>query len=102
MEAGNLLCMDKPDFLYRSSEAIREDISVIREKIGEVKRSFSIRELLLDIVSDGVKRKPSEWIYDLEALLGEAEIAYGKLTELREELRLLEAELGEVKWRIKT
>ena len=94
--------MDKPDFLYRSSEAIREDISVIREKIGEVKRSFSIRELLLDIVSDGVKRKPSEWIYDLEALLGEAEIAYGKLTELREELRLLEAELGEVKWRIKT
>ena len=101
MQKGNLLCSDKPDFLYRSPESIREDISAIREKIGEVKRSFSIRELLLGMVSEPVERRPSEWIYDLEALLSEAENAYRKLSELREELVFLEEELGEVKCRIR-
>lgn len=101
MLKGNLLCSDKPDFLYRSADSIREDISLIREKIGEVKRSFSIRELLLGMLSEARERKPLEWIYDLEALLGEAEIAYSKLSQLREELNFLEEELGEAKCRIR-
>ena len=101
MERENLLCSEKPDFLYRSTESIREDISVIRDKIGEVKRSFSIRELLLGMLSDSRERRPSEWLYDLEALLGEAESAYRKLSELREELAFLEEELGEAKCRIR-
>ena len=100
MHEGNLLCMPRADFLYRDTEAIREDISLIREKIGEVKRSFSIREVLVDMISDGRARKPSEWIYDLEALLGEAECAYSKLRDLREELIYLEEELKEARCRI--
>ena len=90
-----------PDFLYRSAETVREDISKIRERINEVKRSFSVRELLLSMLTDTHKRKPSEWIYDLEALLGEAESAYIRLSELREELSFLEEELSEVKCRIR-
>ena len=101
LNRGNLLCLDKPDFLYRSADSIREDISVIRDKIGEVKRSFSIRELLLSMLSEPYEKKPSEWLYDLEALLSEAECAYRKLSELREELSFLEAELGEAKCRIR-
>ncbi len=95
-----MLCSPKPDFLYRSTDSIRADISEIRNKIGEVKRSFSIRELLLSMISETQERGASEWLYDLEALLGEAESAYGKLTELREELTFLEEELGEAKCRI--
>lgn len=92
---------ERPDFLYRSAEAVREDISYIKDRICEVKRSFSIRELLLDMLSENRPKKSAEWLYDLEALLGEAEIAYGKLSALREELALLDAELGEVKCRIR-
>ena len=101
MERENLLCSDKPDFLYRSTDSIREEISKIRDRIGEVKRSFSIRELLLSMLSETLERRPSEWIYDLEALLGEAESAYRKLSELREELTFLQEELGEAKCRIR-
>lgn len=92
--------MQKPDFLYRSAKTIREDISEIRYKIGEVKRSFSIREMLLGMLSDTRERATSEWLYDLEALLGEAEMAYRKLSELREELTYLEQELSEAKCRV--
>lgn len=100
MKLENVLCSEHPDFLYRSPGVIREDISEIRRKIGEVKRSFSIREMLLSMLSEENRREPSEWIYDLEALLGEAESAYRRLSELREELTFLEAELGEVRCRI--
>ena len=100
MQQSIALNFERPEFLYRSAEAVREDISSIKDRICELKRSFSIRELLLDMVSESIPRKTAEWIYDLEALLAEAEIAYRKLSELREELRLLEAELGEVQCRI--
>ena len=89
------------DYLYKSADSISEDISAIREKIGEVKRSFSIRELLLGMVSDTRERGDKEWLYDLEALLGEAESAYKRLSELREELTYLEEELGEARCRIR-
>ena len=101
MNRGNLLCAERPDFLYRSADKIREDISCIRSKIGEVKRSFSIRELLLGMLSEPCERNTTAWLYDLEALLGEAETAYRKLSELREELSFLEEELGEARCRIR-
>ncbi|MBR5140032.1 MAG: hypothetical protein IKV16_03150 [Clostridia bacterium] len=100
MNEGNLLCMPRADFLYRDAESIRDDISHIRQKIAEVKRSFSIRELLLDMLSDQRERKPREWIFDLEALIGEAESAYHRLSELREELDYLREELSEAKCRL--
>lgn len=101
MRRENFTYAERPDFLYRSAEAIREDISNIRHRIDEVKRSFSIRELLLDMLSDNYKRKPVEWIYDLEVLVAEASSASGRLKELREELGLLEEELGEARCRLK-
>ena len=85
-----------PTRLYRNSEEVREDISEIKRRIGEINSSFAIREILFDILSDGRERKPSEWIYDLEALVLEAETAHRKLGELREELSFLEAELCEI------
>ena len=92
---------EMPLFFYRSPDAIREDISKIRDRIGEVKRAFSIREMLLGMISDGKDRGPKELLYDLEALLSEAEAAYMKLSELREELTFLEEELSLVKCKIK-
>ena len=101
MISDNYLCYEKPIFLYRSTESIREDITLIRHKIDEVKRSFSIRELLMDMLSDSYKRKPNEWIYDLEVLVAEASSASAKLKELREELSFLEEELGEARCRLR-
>lgn len=100
MNEGNLLCMPRADFLYRDTESIRDDISVIRQKIAEVKRSFSIRELLIDMLSDTRERKPREWIFDLEGVISQAESAYSHLSELREELDYLREELREAKCRI--
>ena len=91
-----------PIRIYRKSDEVRAEISEIKEKICEVNASFAIREILFDILTDGRERKPSEWIYDLESLVYEAETAYRKLKELREELSFLEAELSEVGCRIRT
>ena len=83
--------------IYRKTEDIREDIAALKSKIEEINGSLSIRELLLDLLSDNREKQASEWIYDLDALLGEAESAYRKLGKLKEELYFLEAELGEAK-----
>lgn len=101
MKKENYVYSEKPDFLYRSADSIREDISSIRHKIEEVKRSFSVRELLLDMLSDTYKRKPNEWIYDLESIVAEASSASGRLKELTEELNFLENELGEARCRLR-
>ena len=82
---------------YRGTDKIREDISEVRGRIDEIKASLSIRELLVDLLCDTREKDTSEWLYDLEALLGEAESAYRKLGALKEELCYLEAELGEAK-----
>ena len=97
----NVTFVDRPLFLYRNIDAIRSDISNIKERISEVNRSFSIRELLLEMLSSEENKSYAEWIYDLEALIGEAESAHTKLVELNKELYLLEAELGETGCRIR-
>lgn len=101
MEKENFVCSENPDFLYRTPEIIRQDISDIRRKIDEVKRSFSVRELLMDMLSDSYKRRPHEWIYDLEALVAEASNASGRLAELREELGYLQEELREARCQLR-
>ena len=97
----NVAFVDRPVFLYRSVEEIRADISKIKERISDINRSFSIRELLLEMLSTGENKSYEEWLYDLEALLGEAESTRERLLELSEELLLLEAELGEAGCRIR-
>ncbi len=94
--AENFECREyAPRRIYRNAEQIRGDISEIKSKIEEVNGALSIREILFDMLSEKTERKTGEWLYDLEALLGEAESAYGKLGRLREELEYLEAELKE-------
>lgn len=100
MNLENFVSYEKPDFFYRSTESIREDIASIRTKIDEVKHSFSVRELLIDMLSDSYRREPNEWIYDLEILVAEASSASARLNELREELGFLEEELGEARCRL--
>ncbi len=100
MNAENFVYYEKPDFLYRNTKSIREDIASIRAKIDEVKRSFSVRELLIDMLSDSYKREPNEWIYDLEILVAEASSASARLGELREQLGFLEEELSEARCRL--
>jgi hypothetical protein len=100
MKKENTVFCDKPYFLYRSVGEIKRDVVDIKERISEINRSFSIRELLLEMVSCGENKSEVEWIYDLEALLGEAENTRKRLLELTEELELLEAEMGESGCRI--
>ena len=92
---------DRPGFIYRSCEAIRCDISEIKKKVEEVNTSLSIRELLCDMLSVKREKSAAEWLYDLEALIGEAEQAQERLTFLREELSILESELEAAKCRIR-
>ena len=84
-----------PLSLYRSAGDILGDICEVRGKIEDIRGSLSIRELLMDMLSEPVERGCEEWIYDLEALLGEAEAARRRMLELCDELGFLEAELGE-------
>lgn len=53
------------------------------------------------MLSDTYKRKPNEWIYDLESIVAEASSASGRLKELTEELNFLENELGEARCRLR-
>ena len=85
--------------LYRRGDEIRDDISDVKRKIEEIGASLSIREMLMELISDKRERCMAEWLYDIEAILGDAEKAYYKLGDLREELRLLEAELSEASGR---
>ena len=90
-----------PMRLYRTSDEIRSDIRDIKDKINDVNTSLSVRELLLDILSDGKERAPGEWVSELEGVVYEAENAEKRLKELCEELNCLRAELSEVGWRIR-
>ncbi len=87
--------------LYRSAEDITRDIAEVRGRIEEIRSSFSIRELLIGMLSEPTARGSDEWIYDLQALIGEADTARRRMRGLCEELEFLEAELGEAKCSIR-
>ena len=79
---------------YKSPSEVAEGIRELKERINEVVGAFSVRELLLEMLCEDRARETIEWLYDLEALLGEAESAYARLGELKEELSSLETEMG--------
>ena len=61
---------------YKSPGEVAEEIRDIKDRINEIVGAFSVRELLLEMLCEERNRETLEWLYDLEALLGEAEGAY--------------------------
>ena len=87
-----------PPRIYRSPEEIKRDMRAISVRIEETSSMLNIRELLINILMSERANCPEKLIPELEEAIIEARFALETLTGLKEELDLLEEELGEVRW----
>ena len=85
-----------PTRLYRRPSEIQADIMGVKEKVSEIEKMLSIREFLLNLVTENENKKPELWIPELEDALETARIALDDLNVLNETLVDLRAELGDV------
>ena len=88
-----------PARIYRAPEEIKRDIREISVMIKETSSMLNIRELLLNILMSELGNSPERLIPELWEAIDEARCALELLVKLKDELDLLEEELGEVKWR---
>ncbi len=88
--------------IYRSPEEIRLDIYEAKLAIEKINDRLNIRSLMFEMLSNEEDLPPSKLVSALENMLSEAEEALRELTNLNEELSMLEAELYEVKCEIGT
>ena len=86
--------------IYRTPDEIRLDIEEARYEIERINSGINIRELILEMLSDDEKFSPASIVSELENLLSAAEEALAELSNLNEELTMLEEELYEVKCEI--
>ena len=95
------LCDEKdgaPVRIYRSPLEIRQDIEVIKQNISETNARLDLRELLVDMLSEGREKDPGELVLQLEEAAGEARAALELLLRLGDELDMLEEELRVTRW----
>ena len=86
--------------IYRSPDEIRNDIERVKYEIENINCGINIRELMLEMLSNEENLSPDNIISELESLVSAAEEALAELSNLNEELSLLEEELYEVKCEI--
>ena len=86
--------------LYRSPNAIREDIREINKKIESVHSMLNIRSLLVELIDfyAADQPDPENWIPLLSDIVADAESSLDKLKSLKESLDLLTEELEDTKW----
>lgn len=88
-----------PITLYRTTNEIRRDIALIKEKIKDINERLNLRALLMDIIADErTATEPGYWIPELTAALREASDAEERLLGLEEELTALHEELKQTRW----
>lgn len=90
-----------PPRIYRLPAEIKRDIMDIRRRIEETADMINVRSLLIDILVGDSESEPERLIPELYDAIVEANTALGRLGELKEELSLLEEELGEVRCMLK-
>ena len=83
--------------LYRSPGEIRRDIRTLLRKIKESEEMLSVRNILLEVMSEWSAAEPERWMDELEETLAEARESLEKLNELKEGLEELREELRESK-----
>ncbi len=83
--------------LYRDTAEIYSDIRDLREQIALIKDNFNHRELLLGIINDERCKNPKELIKSLEDLVVKAEETALEISNLKDELTVLEEELRETR-----
>ena len=86
-----------PPRIYREPSQIRRDIRDISRKIEKTNEMLNIRALLIDMLASERSDKPEEIIPDLEEAIAEAREALYMLGGLRDELSMLENELGDAR-----
>ena len=91
-----------PPRIYRLPAEIKRDITDIKRRIEETTDMINVRSLLIDLLVGDFENEPEKLIPELYDAIAEANGAIACLKELREELSLLEEELGEVKCILKT
>lgn len=88
----------EPARLYRSPDAIREDIFAIKTKIESVNKLLNVRNVLESMIDDYAYEEPEEWIPILAEIVAEAEELLFELKSLRDSLDVLKEELEDTKW----
>ena len=86
-----------PPRIYRQPAEIKRDIKDIRRRIEETGDMINVRSLLIDLLVGDAGNEPEKLIPELYDAIAEANDALSRLRELKDELSLLEEELGEVK-----
>ena len=87
-----------PARIYRTPEEIKRDIRAISVRIEETSSMLNIREMLVNILMSERKESPEKLVLELGDAIDEAREALSMLNGLKQELDLLEEELGEVRW----
>ena len=90
-----------PPRIYRLPAEIKRDIQDIRRRIEETSDMINVRSLLIDLLVGERGDEPEKLIPELYEAIAEASGALSRLSDLKEELSLLEEELGEVKCMLK-
>lgn len=84
-----------PIRLYRSPSEIRADMQSISARINEIQDSLSVRNMLMEIISELSEDDPKRFVSELAAIVSEAEDALLELKRLRNMLEELSLELEE-------
>lgn len=86
-----------PPRLYRSPAEIRCDMQKITDRISEIQESLSVRNILMELVSEWCEYDPRRWVSELSAVVEDAEEALSELRRLKEVLEDLKCELEQTK-----
>ena len=86
-----------PARLYRAPCEIQRDMSKISREIRDIEEMLSVRNLVVEMVSECADASPEKWIPELEELLAEAQDALRVLRGLKDTLEDLSRELEEVR-----
>lgn len=95
MLASANYCEGIPARLYRSPCEIRRDMSEISKQIKETEQMLSVRNILVEVLSEWADGEPEKWIPELEELISEATEALESMKKFRRALTDLSEELEE-------
>lgn len=86
-----------PARLYRTAREVEMDISYIRGRAAEIENMLSVRNLIMEIITDYADKNPEQWVPELESAVCEARAALDTLQGLNSRLGELREELGDIR-----